>query len=122
MGVRLDGSPDRKHLSRKTKAELELAVRDLERSRDTGEYTWTEADVALGQWLDHWLDTILPMSARWKTMSTYRSLIRVHVVPAIGELRLSALRPETLEQFYAALLRSGRSAQPSLTQDLLKQV
>jgi integrase len=110
MGVRLDGCPDRKHLSRKTKAELELAVRDLERSRDTGEYAWTEADVALGRWLDHWLDTILPMSARWKTLSTYRSLIRVHVAPALGELKLSALRPETLEQFYAALLRSGHSS------------
>ena len=83
MGLRADGQPDRKHIGRKTKAELALAVRELERSRDTGQYRWTAADQTLGTWLDHWLTSILPMSARWKTLSTYRSLMRVHVIPGV---------------------------------------
>lgn len=109
MGTRLDGRMDRKHLSRGTKAELDRAVRELERSRDTGQYVWTEADPTLGQWLEHWLESVLPRAVRWKTLSTYTSQMRVHVVPALGALPLSDIRPETLEQFYRQLLDAGRS-------------
>ncbi len=51
MGLLPDGLPDRKHIRRKSKAELALAVRELERSRDTGQYTWGAADQTLGTWL-----------------------------------------------------------------------
>jgi integrase len=109
MGVRPDGRLDRKHLSRKTKTELEVAVRALERSRDTGQYVWTESDPTLAQWLEHWLGAVLPMTVRWKTLSTYRSQMRLHVIPALGHYRLSTLRPETLEQHYRRLLEAGCS-------------
>ena len=48
MGTRPDGTPDRKHVNRASKPELDRAVRELERSRDTGQYVWTEADPPLG--------------------------------------------------------------------------
>lgn len=109
MGVRADGRPDRKHLTRSSKSDLDRAVRALERSRDTGQYVWTESDPTIAQWLEHWLGSVLPMSVRWKTLSTYRSQMRVHVIPALGAIRLSTLRPETLEQHYRRLLDSGAS-------------
>ena len=105
----LDGKPDRKHVTRATKAELDRAVRELERSRDTGQYAWTGADPTLKQWLDHWLDAILPATVRWKTLSTYRSQMRRHVIPALGAMRLSQVRAETLEKHYRRLLDSGCS-------------
>ena len=110
MGLRPDGSLDRKHLSRRTKIELDKAVRTLERTRDNGQYRWTAADPTLGAWIDHWLGAILPMTARWKTQSTYRSQMRRHVLPALRHLRLSELHPEHLERHYSDLLANGRSA------------
>lgn len=110
MGARLDGRPDRKHISRGTKSELDRAVRALERSRDTGQYIWTESDPTLGQWLEHWLQNVLPSTVRWKTLSTYRSQMHVHIVPALGTVKLSALRPELLEQHYRRMLDAGKSA------------
>ena len=110
MGTRLDGRPDRKHISRSAKGELDRAVRALERSRDTGQYTWTESDPTLGQWLEHWLENVLPSTVRWKTLSTYRSQMGVHIVPVLGSVRLSSLRPETLEQHYRRMLDAGSSA------------
>ncbi len=92
MGKRLDGTPDRKHRSRVTKAELDRAVRQLERSRDTGQYSWTDADSTLEQWLEHWLQTILPTPVRGKTLSTYRSQMRTQVIRALGAARLSEVR------------------------------
>jgi integrase len=109
MGRRPDGSTERKHLLRRTKAELRDAVRDLERRRDAGTYVWTQDDVTLGQWLEHWLESVLPMTARWKTLSTYRSQMHVHVIPALGGWRLSELRPEHLEQHYRRMQNEGHS-------------
>lgn len=39
MGLLPDGLADRKHIRRTSKAELVLAVREVERSRDAGHYT-----------------------------------------------------------------------------------
>lgn len=47
---------------------------------------------------------------RWKTLSTYRSQVRLHVIPILGAARLSELRPETLEELYRRLLDAGSSA------------
>lgn len=60
VGTRLDSSADRKHVSRATRAELDTAVRALERSRDPGRDTGTEADPTLGQWLEPWLENVIP--------------------------------------------------------------
>lgn len=79
---------------------MRAAVRELERHRDTGRQLWTHDDVTLAQWLDHWLETVLPMTARWKTLSTYRSQMRLHVIPALGAWRLTELRPEHFEEQY----------------------
>ena len=109
-GSGLDGRPIRKHLSRATKAELDRAVRELERSRDSGTCSWTTSDSTLQQWMEHWLEAILPSTVRWKTLSTYRSQVRLHVIPHLGSARLSELRPETLEELYRRLLDAGSSA------------
>jgi integrase len=109
MGRRPDGTTARKHVQRRTKAELRDAVRDLERRRDAGTYVWTQDDVTLGHWLEHWLESVLPMTARWKTLSTYRSQMRVHAIPALGQWRLSELRPEHLEELYRRMKAEGHS-------------
>lgn len=110
MGRRPDGRLDRKHVQRRTKAELREAVRELERSRDSGDYVWTTNDLTLAAWLDHWLDNVLPMTARWKTLSTYRSQMRLHVVPALGDWRMSDIQPEHLEAHYRRMQTEGHSA------------
>lgn len=109
MGRRPDGTTERKHLQRRTKNELREAVRELERSRDVGTYVWTRDDLTLAQWLEHWLETVLPMAARWKTLSTYRSQMNCHVIPHLGDWRLSELRPEHLEAHYRRLQADGHS-------------
>jgi len=109
VGRRIDGQLDRRHLQRKTKRELDEAVRALERDRDTGKRTWLQGEQTLGGWLDHWVTAILPLSVRWKTLSTYQSLMKVHVIPKMGAARLADVRPEALELLYGQLLNEGRS-------------
>lgn len=109
MGKRPDGRADRRHLQRGTKGELREAVRELERQRDAGEYRWIAEDLVLQTWLEHWLYVILPMTARWKTLSTYRSQMQLHVIPFLGSWRMSEIQPEHLEEHYRRLRSDGRS-------------
>jgi len=110
MGRRPDGTADRKHLKRAAKSELRQAVRELERQRDAGEYHWIAEDPTLRSWLEHWLQVILPMTVRWKTLSTYRSQMNRHVLPALGSWRMSEIQPEHLEAHYRRLCEQGHSA------------
>ncbi len=87
VGRRLDGERDRRHLTRATKRELDAAIRDLENARDSGQQPWLLDNVTVEDWLEHWLEEILPLSVRWKTRSGYASHLRVHVIPIIGAAR-----------------------------------
>lgn len=84
-------------------------MRALERDRDAGKRTWLQGEQTLGGWLEHWMTAILPLSVRWKTLSTYQSLMKVHVIPKMGAARLADVRPEALELLYGQLLNEGRS-------------
>jgi integrase len=109
MGRRHDGSTERKHLQRRSKADLRDAVRELEHRRDTEGFTWTQGDPTLGDWLEHWLSAVLPMTVRWKTLSTYRSQMRLHVLPTLGSWRMSEIQPEHLEEHYRRMQSGGHS-------------
>jgi integrase len=56
---------------------------------------------------DHWLPAI-EAGLRKSTFEGYRSAIRSHVLPRLGDTRLQALTPDQLNAFYGDLLREGR--------------
>jgi len=109
---RLDGERERLRITRTTKRELDAAVREIENARDAGQQPWLLENITVEQWLSFWLESILPLSVRWKTLSGYPSLMRVHVIPNIGPLPLTEVRPETLERLYRKLLDEGSSTPP----------
>jgi hypothetical protein len=112
MGVRDDGTPDRRHVERKTEAEVIRAVRALERERDSGKARkvgggkWT-----VEKWLLHWFDHIAQPNVRYKTQTYYSTAIHKYLVPGLGAHRLEKLEPEHVERFYARLRKTG--AKPS---------
>lgn len=104
VGVRDNGKPDRRHVKRKTEAEVIRAVRDLEKQRDAGRVQKTGRAWTVEKWLTHWVENIAEPSVRRTTMVGYRSSIYNHIIPGVGAHRLDRLRPEHLETLYKALL------------------
>ena len=51
-------------------------------------------------WLEHWLTNIAPRRVRQRTVESYESIVRRHLIPGIGRHRLDRLRPEHLDQLY----------------------
>lgn len=62
----------------------------------------------VGQYLEHWLESTRP-SLRPRTWLRYEQLLRLHVVPEIGKVRLVRLSPQHLQRLYAGRLEAGLS-------------
>lgn len=109
MGTKGDGKRDRRHVSARTRTEVVVKVRDLEGKRDAASVRAAGKPMKVEEWFAYWVDTIAPARVRLRTLESYRSMIRLHILPRIGQRRLDQLMPEHLEQLYAELLASGRS-------------
>src|SRR3954462_2194003 len=108
VGCTLDGKLDRRHVSSKNRGVVVTKVRELERKRDSGTITETSVPT-VAAWLEHWLTAIAPRRVRQRTLESYESAVRKHLIPGIGRHRLDRLRPEHLDQLYTALLDDGYS-------------
>ena len=69
----------------------------------------TTSTPTVAAWLEHWLTTIAPRRVRQRTLESYESAVRKHLIPGIGRHRLDRLRPEHLDQLYTPLLDDGYS-------------
>ncbi|MGW4640771.1 tyrosine-type recombinase/integrase [Sphaerisporangium sp. NPDC004334] len=111
VGVKDDGTPDRRHVKRKTQAEVIKAVRELERARDSGGVRKAGQRWTVTTWLTHWIENIaVPPAIRESTHAGYRVDVQTHLIPGIGAHRLEKLSPEHLEKLYAKMQREGKSA------------
>ncbi|WP_141205792.1 tyrosine-type recombinase/integrase [Streptomyces griseorubiginosus] len=110
VGIRDDGRPDRRHVERKTRAEVTAAVRELEKQRDDKSLSKPGKPWTVQMWLTHWIDTIAPLAVNENTMVGYGVAVRKHLIPALGAHRLDKLRPEHIERFYGNMQADGRKA------------
>jgi integrase len=84
-----------------TRREAEGHLTDLLHGVKHG--TFVEPDKrTVGMWLDEWVDlAIKPPRRTQRAYDTYQSVIRLHLKPALGDLRLQGLRAIDVERFLA---------------------
>jgi integrase len=80
VGFTLNGKLDRRHVSAKTRAPVVEKVRELERKRDSGTVSETSTPT-VAAWLEHWLANIAPRRVRQRTVESYESSVRRHLIP-----------------------------------------
>ena len=114
MGLKDDGSPDRRHRTGPTEDAVTRKVRKLEADRDAGRIGKAGRAPTLAEWMTAYLDTVCErlvvdgtMSPR--TLDDYRSKTRIWIIPFLGQHRLDRLLPEHLDRAYAAMLKEGLS-------------
>jgi len=90
-----------------TKKDAERLLRERLREIETGQYA-VRSSVTLAQYLTQWLETHSTQNIRATTTESYQSLLRLHVIPALGHLQLRDLVPAHFEKLYTTLLREGR--------------
>lgn len=110
VGSKDDGTPDRRHISRKTRPDVTKAVRELERQRDKGAVRKAYQNWTLETWLVHWVENIAAPNVSENTIDGYRVAVYHHLIPGLGAHRLEKLEPEHLERFYKKMQDNGSAA------------
>ena len=85
-------------------AKLTKALRDVQRGVPLGDGRQT-----LGPYLDQWLTVVVKPSVRPKTHHSYAQLVRLHLTPGLGHLRLARLEPGHVETFLEEKRQAGLS-------------
>jgi integrase len=92
----------------RTRQEVSRRLRELQRDQDQGLPVVT-ARMLLKDYLAQWLENI-QHRVRLKTFEGYESLIRVHVTPRLGHIKLGKLTPEQINKAWSDMLVLGKSA------------
>lgn len=93
----------------KTKAEVLDKMQAARERAATGTPSRLGA-ITVAEWLDHWLKTVIDgRVGSDNTRASYAQALRVHVVPALGRMRLAKLTPEDVDRFLAAKAAAGLS-------------
>ena len=112
--VALDIGPDpvsgrrrrRYQTVRGSKKDALRALTAAERERDTGIDILPEK-LTVAAYFERWLIDYAAVKVAPTTLTRYTGITRDHIVPAIGHLKLTALRPQHLQNAYALWLRPG---------------
>lgn len=91
-----------------TRKEAERALAEAVKAINDGAYVQPSRET-IGAFLENeWLPAVAAR-LRPSTLASYRTIVRVQIVPRIGGTPLQALTPATLNRLYGELQRSGRS-------------
>jgi integrase len=97
----------RYHSFKGTKREAHAELTRLLTGANEGTYV-DPSKTSLGEFLDRWERDWAAVNVSPKTRERYGELLRCHVRPHIGVVRLQRLKPLNLSELYAKLLRGGR--------------
>jgi integrase len=65
--------------------------------------------LTVSEFIARYMDSVAAHNLRPKTVEAYSSLIRIHINPTIGSIRLSQLRPDHLQNLYSEKRKAGLS-------------
>lgn len=65
--------------------------------------------ITVAAFVGRYMEDVAKRTLRPKTIEVNSALIRLHIIPAIGKMKLSQLRPDHLQTLYAQKLDSGLS-------------
>jgi integrase len=83
----------------------------------------TKRATTFAELVELWLERGLPSNTTENTRANYESLVRMHVLPHLGHLKLSVLRPEHVESVLDAMARNGYAGSTiRLTLGLIRRV
>lgn len=87
------------------KTKMKLRLLDIQQGRPHRIRDWT-----VKLFLEHWLANVVTIKNRPRTYESYESIVRRHLVPGFGRLRLADLSVYDVQVYINKLVRSGVSA------------
>jgi len=100
VGNRPDGKP-RRHFEtvRGRKSDAQKRLNELLVSLEKGVYT-PPGRLTVAEHLNNWLEGYVKTNCSQRTLDGYRSIIELHLVPALGHVQLKQLHPQMIQAYY----------------------
>lgn len=89
--------------------EAHKRLRQILTELDKGIFT-KPGKITVADYLNTWLQDYCKPSLSPRTLQLYSYICRVHIIPAIGKITLTELKPQHLQKLYSDKLSSGLSA------------
>lgn len=108
VGYDEKGNKKKKFFYGRTRQEVADKIRKALNEIEQG-FDVDSSKITLSEWLKIWLWTYKRNQIKISTFESYETIIRVHIVPQIGNLKLKDIRPEHLKQLYNQKKEEGLS-------------
>ena len=89
------------------KKDAEKRLAEIINQLDNGTFL-KPGKTTLAEYLDRWLKDYAWSNLAPRTAEGYESIVRCHLIPAMGNLPLTQLKPEHLQKYYSEKLSDGR--------------
>jgi len=96
----------RKALYGKTRKEVSEKLADALANRDKG-FNFDTGTLTIGGYLDRWLNNSVRDTVRQRTWERYEQIVRVHLKPALGRMKLKNLTTTHARALYRQKLDAG---------------
>jgi len=101
--------PNHKRITKYAKSQREVRDWLFLKRKELAEGTYANDErMTVNVFIDKWFELVKPR-LRTSTQTVHEVMIRLHIKPAIGYIRLSQLTPVTLQHLYADKLKEGLS-------------
>ncbi|MGB9813484.1 MAG: tyrosine-type recombinase/integrase [Thermovenabulum sp.] len=87
----------------KTKKEAEAALAEYIQKANAGEITLAK-DITFADFLEKWIKNYCEANLAPRTLRRYSEIIRLYLIPRLGNIKLQDLRPFHIQQHYTWLL------------------
>lgn len=79
------------------------------------------------QWLEEWLNHYVKTSNKARTFERYNGIVRLHIIPALGDYELTDITPLVLQKFVTDLTltgnkRTGKGLSPNSVKSIITVV
>ncbi len=89
-----------------TKKEAEKKLSELLTQLDAGVYI-KPSNTSLAAYLERWMKDYVQPNLSPRTAEGYNTIVTQHLIPKLGKITLTQLRPEHLQKYYSEMLERG---------------
>ena len=99
------GKQIQRSITGKTQKEVSQKLKTATAAIDEGTYT-APSRMTVGQWLDIWVCEYLG-GVKPRTVDNYKGVVNHRIKPGLGAIKLDALNPHTVQNYYNGLTKEG---------------
>lgn len=104
------GKQIQRSITGKTQKEVAQKLKAATAAIDEGTYT-APSKMTVAQWLDIWTAEYLG-AVKPRTVDSYKAIVKTHLKPGLGAIKLDTLAAHTIQSFYNGLSTPSESREP----------